>query len=349
MTKYILIAFLLSLGNIVFSQTRYTIEGSTSEELEGDTVYLVLVEEDNRMADTTIVVNGKFHFEGEAVRPSWACVRAIKANPAFIVLESGIIGLHIDKKDFRCEGTPTNEAFKITWQTFQAFNKERLNLRKEIDTMKVEKEKKDELYQKHKIESRELTKTFVKKSMMENLDNIIPAFWIRNFSPLLSPEDINEIMVGASQTLKGNSFFQDITKVQPGNLFLDVDMESQDGKSIKLSDILGKGKYVLVDVWASWCGGCIEAIPEFKAVGEKYTSKGLKLVSISIDRNKDVWKKALERLKLPWEQLYGDYSFVNTYGIVQIPVLMLISPDGIIINRCSKVEDIDRSLAELFK
>lgn len=349
MTKYIFTAFLLCLGNIVFSQTRYTIEGSASTELEGDTIYLVLVEEDNRMADTTLVVNGKFRFEGETVRPSWAIVRAIKADPAIFVLENGTIRLHIDKNNYRCEGTPTNEIFQKEWQAFQALNKERLKTREVIDTMKVEKEKKLELYKKHKTESRELTKAFTKKSMMANLDNIIPAFWIRNFSPLFTQEEINEMIAGASQQLRENSFFQDIIGTQSGNHFLDVNVESRDGKKLKLSDILGKGSYVLVDVWASWCGSCIEAIPAVKAVGDKYASKGLKLVGISIDRDKDVWQKALEKLKIPWEQFHGDYSFVNTYGIVQIPVLMLVSPEGIIIKRGSKVEEFDRTLGELLK
>ena len=68
----------------------------------------------------------------------------------------------------------------------------------------------------------------------------------------------------------------------------------------------------------------------------------VKIVSISIDRDRKDWEKALKRLGLPWTQVLADYSFVNSYGINKIPVLMLISPDGIILKRNFGIEDLNR-------
>ena len=137
--------------------------------------------------------------------------------------------------------------------------------------------------------------------------------------------------------LKNNRFITKLLSVQEGSNFVDSKVELPDSTKVYLSDYIGKGHYVLVNIWASWCGACIAELPEIRNAGEKYASKNLKLLSISID-----WEKALKRLGLPWTQVLADYSFVNSYGINKIPVLMLISPDGIILKRNFSIEDLNR-------
>lgn len=345
MRRTIFTLFLLCLGNAIFSQVKYSIEGTTGKDLEGEKVYLILVEEDNRFADSTLVVNGKFHFEGELIRPCWACTKIMqtKVEPAFIILENGNIRLHIEKeKQIQCEGTPTNEAFSKFFNTFELRSKEQGKIRKAIiDSTSIDKETKKKLILACEEESIKEKKVLIKQFINENLDNIAPAFWIRLLSPIFSSEELEEILAKASPVLKENRFIKNIVDLQPGKRFIDVNLESKDDKKLKLSDIAGKGNYLLIDVWASWCGGCKAGLPKVEAAGKKYSSKGLKVVSISIDKNKNDWKKALERLNLPWQQVHADYSFVNTYGINLIPALILIGPDGTIIKQNFKIEDLD--------
>lgn len=344
MMKYIFITCMLCFANIAFSQIHFAIEGSVNREQEGDKVYLIMVEEDNRLADSTIVVDGRFHFEGELMRPCWAVVKANKAETAFIVLENGTIRLHTDKNSFQCGGTPTNEAFKISWQAFQELNRKQMKLREAFDTIKVEKEKKQELYLKYKETQRDTTRKFLKETIDDNLTNIVPAFWIRNLHEYLTSEETNTILAEASPVLKENHFIRKIVSVQPGNPFIDMNIENPKGEKLKLSEVIGKGNYTLINIWASWCGACIAELPKIKAAEEKYSSKGLRIIGLSIDRETIQWKKALNRLKLPWKQLHADYTFVNTYGINQIPVLILISPSGIIVKQKFEIEELEQLL-----
>ena len=307
--------------------------------------YLYMVEEDNRLADSTIVVNGQFQFEGEILRPCWACIRdSIMGEPAFIVLESGTINLLLNESNFRCEGTPTNNTFQKGWQAFNSLNQERLKNYEAIDTMNVDKGKKKELFLKYRSDSEKLTEIFVKENVSKNLDNIIPSFWLRLFNQLFSTDEINTMLANASPVLKENSFMKKIMNVQSGKHYVDIDIENHEGEKIKLSEVLGKGNYILINVWASWCGGCIAELPQIQIAGEKYRDKGLKIIGLSIDRSKDAWKNALNRLNLPWQQFHVDYSFINTYGINQIPVLILIDPDGIIMKRNFRIEELEHLL-----
>ncbi len=115
-----------------------------------------------------------------------------------------------------------------------------------------------------------------------------------------------------------------------------INYENHDGSKTSLSDL--KGKYVYIDVWATWCGPCIAEIPALKEVEKKYHDKNIEFVSISIDRPNayDKWKKMVIDKELGGIQLLADNNakskFVIDYKISGIPRFILIDPDGNIIN-----------------
>ena len=83
---------------------------------------------------------------------------------------------------------------------------------------------------------------------------------------------------------------------------------------MKISDFAGKSKYLYLDFWASWCGPCIAEMPTLKKVYEKYREHGLQVISISSDANEKNWKKAIERIDVPWihlSDLKGDNSEIK--------------------------------------
>ncbi|MEE4116530.1 MAG: TlpA disulfide reductase family protein [Marinilabiliaceae bacterium] len=96
-----------------------------------------------------------------------------------------------------------------------------------------------------------------------------------------------------------------------------------------------KGKFVLIDFWASWCGPCHEKFPELKILYNELKDKGFEIVSVSTDRKKEAWLADLGKLNLPWIQVIdeqGDKSVAtNNFAVVAIPTLFLIGPDGAII------------------
>jgi thiol-disulfide isomerase/thioredoxin len=113
------------------------------------------------------------------------------------------------------------------------------------------------------------------------------------------------------------------------------DYENHKGGKTKLEDL--RGKYVYIDVWATWCGPCIAEIPHLKKVEEKYHGKNIEFVSISVDVEKDYekWKKMVTDKQLGGVQLYADKNwnsdFVKAFGINAIPRFLLIGPDGKVI------------------
>ena len=113
------------------------------------------------------------------------------------------------------------------------------------------------------------------------------------------------------------------------------DYENHKGGKTKLEDL--RGKYVYIDVWATWCGPCIAEIPHLKKVEEKYHGKNIEFVSISVDTEKDYekWKKMVVAKELGGIQLFADKNwtsdFIKAYGINAIPRFILIGPDGKVI------------------
>lgn len=111
--------------------------------------------------------------------------------------------------------------------------------------------------------------------------------------------------------------------------------ESIDGGQIALED--WKGKYVYIDVWATWCGPCLRQIPSMKALEEKYRGQNIEIVSISVDseRDKEKWKKVVEARGMQGTQLYAGQtsSFHNDYQIRSIPKFILIGKEGEIISQ----------------
>ncbi|MBY8963213.1 TlpA family protein disulfide reductase [Flavobacterium sp. D11R37] len=117
------------------------------------------------------------------------------------------------------------------------------------------------------------------------------------------------------------------SKASPGFSF-----KSVDGKTVTLSDF--KGKYVYIDVWATWCGPCRQQIPHLQEMEEKYSGKNIAFISISVDKEKDLekWQEMVKSENLGGVQLIADKDwksdFITAYGIKSIPRFILIDPKG---------------------
>ncbi|MBS4064740.1 MAG: AhpC/TSA family protein [Chitinophagaceae bacterium] len=131
----------------------------------------------------------------------------------------------------------------------------------------------------------------------------------------------------------------------------DFSQPSPEGTNISLSSF--KGKYVLVDFWASWCGPCRAESPNLVKAYDQYKSKGFEIFSVSLDEKKERWLKAIKDDGYTWPQagdLKGwDNEVAVQFGISGIPFNFLVDPNGIIVARNLRGEDLEKKLKELFK
>lgn len=197
-----------------------------------------------------------------------------------------------------------------------------------------------------------------KTVIAENPDNIVGVVALSNISGgMLSDEESLELIAGLSEPVQEHKFVASMKKslearsaTAEGSMFTDFTITEPDGKEVRFSDFVGKGKYVLVDFWASWCGPCKREIPNIKAVYDKYKGKDFDVLSVAVwDKPEDTARAAREH-GVNWSQIVNAQSVpTEIYGIDGIPHIMLVGPDGTILKRGLRGADIEAEVAKYIK
>lgn len=354
----------------------YRIDGTVEDpSLEGTVVYKVarfsitdlIADPTQQMPmDSTYIAGGKYAFSGEVSEPDYCTLYIGKdaggapAAHATVVLEPGAkiaVVTGVDRKT-RVSGTPSNDLVQENETAGETLRDRFLALREQYaagtlsteESARIETEM-DEIRQ----QMEDLDFQFVK----ENINN--PAAWEKLYNAAVmagSLEKQKDLIAGAEGRTKELKDYQTIVerierleKTAVGQPFVDIALEDPDGNPMHLSDYAGKGKCILVDFWASWCGPCKAEMPNVVALYKQYKDKGFDIVSVSLDSHKDRWVKAIQEWGMPWHHMSDlkgwDCEGAALYAVTAIPHTVLLGPDGTILARNLTGDDLRAKLEEL--
>ena len=138
-----------------------------------------------------------------------------------------------------------------------------------------------------------------------------------------------------------------------GAQFTDFTMNDTEGNPVTISDIIYQNAYTLVDFWASWCGPCRGEMPNVVEAYNKYHDRGLEVIGVSLDEDRDAWLHGIEALKMPWLQLSDlkgwECAAAELDAVKSIPANLLIAQDGTIVAKNLRESELHEKLAELMQ
>lgn len=358
MKKILFATTLLCAGLSVSAQSNYVINGTTDKAKDGQTVYLSLAEGSWTPVDSTTVAQGKFTFKGTQQKPSFATI-GIGRSGINVILEPGDIAVAIGE-NAGIGGTPMNDKFQTYQNKLKEFTPQYKALGAEYKTIQKEDKAKMEAWEVKYEALQKQEDAAQKECIMANTDNIIGSFYLAKAERTLTSDEIDQIVAKASPEFKASGYTQKVINhqiaVKRGNIgvrFTDITLKDIKGQKIALSDYVGKGKYVLIDFWASWCGPCRKEMPAVKAAYEKFASKGFEIVGISLDSSQSAWEKGTADLGITWPQMSDLKGWkcegAALYGVNSIPATLLVDPNGIIIGKNLRGDEIEKKLSEVLK
>ena len=331
----------------------YRIDGIAPADANGQWVYLYKPSGQGA-SDSVQIANGRFTLERAVAEDGLIAHLVIPRsyNLSFIP-EEGII--KADLAASGATGTPLNdEHTKKSKYRKGLIEEARAKLKSIRADKNLDDKAKEEAQEKVSDELYAKIKPLAEADLKEHPNDAIGLIALQN---LLGMEDVNVAKAEALLQQAGDRLRaeESITKMvarlrrveatQAGAQFVDFEGVDDANKAVRLSDYVGKGHYVLVDFWASWCGPCRREIGHLKKVRDAYTDKGLVILGTVVWDEMEDHLKAMKELEITWPQIFNKTTeATELYGIAGIPQIILFDPAGKIVARDLRGEEINKLL-----
>ena len=330
----------------------YRIDGIAPADANGQWVYLYKPSGQGA-SDSVQIANGRFTLERAVAEDGLIAHLVIPRsyNLSFIP-EEGII--KADLAAIAATGTALNDLHAQKAKAREALETETRGRLKAIRADKnLDDKAKEEAQEKIVNEFYGKIKPLAEADLKEHSNDAIGLIALQT---LLGMEDVNVAKAEALLQQAGDRLRaeESITKMvarlrrveatQAGAQFVDFEGVDDANKAVRLSDYVGKGHYVLVDFWASWCGPCRREIGHLKKVRDAYTDKGLVILGTVVWDEMEDHLKAMKELEITWPQIFNKTEATELYGIAGIPQIILFDPAGKIVARDLRGEEINKLL-----
>ena len=330
----------------------YRIDGIAPADANGQWVYLYKPSGQGA-SDSIQIANGRFTLERAVAEDGLIAHLVIPRsyNLSFIP-EEGII--KADLAAIAATGTALNDLHAQKAKARETLETETRGRLKAIRADKnLDDKAKEEAQEKIVNEFYGKIKPLAEADLKEHSNDAIGLIALQT---LLGMEDVNVAKAEALLQQAGDRLRaeESITKMvarlrrveatQAGAQFVDFEGVDDANKAVRLSDYVGKGHYVLVDFWASWCGPCRREIGHLKKVRDAYTDKGLVILGTVVWDEMEDHLKAMKELEITWPQIFNKTEATELYGIAGIPQIILFDPAGKIVARDLRGEEINKLL-----
>jgi peroxiredoxin len=334
--------------------------------------------------DTAEVVDGKFVLHGKATEDGLFRIRFEQQQMGYIFInDKAVIDFSADANNTNIDGanfeSKANQSFK---QFLTGFNNQQMALNKlsqEIDSL-GKTSKNDSLKNAKTAQftsSLERAKTYVVKAV-DSMEHPVICMFALGYTRGIDPKQVEPVVAKLTSRFPNHNGLKEVTaqynkmlaeaknpkpaantaqqqfnnnSIAVGNVAPEISMADTTGAPFNLSSL--KGKYVLVDFWASWCMPCRAENPNVLANYEKFKNKNFTVLGVSLDMDAAAWKKAIVKDKLVFKQISDvkgwDCAATKTYGFDAIPFNVLLDPTGKIIAKDLREQNLGLKLAEVLK
>jgi thiol-disulfide isomerase/thioredoxin/mannose/fructose/N-acetylgalactosamine-specific phosphotransferase system component IIB len=304
--------------------------------------------------------DGSFTFTGSVAEPTFCVIKLPDNKNIFLVIDTlSDIKLNMDAGNISTYEVKGSEDSK-KMQQLMSLNERSIAKLKELDERfnKFRLQTNDSAKNAMRMEAEQIFKSR-EESILQAVDsNSVTAYFAAFFLfqepnlALLEKLDRNFYgKSGSKYVMEGHDLLMRANATRIGALAPDITATTPDGQQVSLSSM--RGKIVLVDFWASWCGPCRQENPNVVRTYNNYKDKGFDILGVSLDDKRDRWIKAINDDKLNWQHISElkswQSSFVRNYNITGIPFTVLLDKEGKIIATNLRGAALENKLAEILK
>lgn len=337
----------------------FTVNGNLTN-FKDSVVFLTYGTFDDTKIDSARVINGKFSFKGKVEEPVQGMLFSRDYRVRLdLFVDKGAINVKGATDDMKVSGSKLVNEYALFNEEIMANRKrvnglftEAWNAKQAGDTAKAKLLEADG--NKYYAYEYEIRKNYIKAHPSSPISARELLMYVNNKTLtecLPMYEALNATVKSSLQGQELTRRMELLKKLKTGNQALPFAQASADGQTITLENY--KGKYVLLEFWASWCGPCRAENPNLRKQVDIFGPKGFNVLGISLDKARDPWIKAIEKDGLTWTQVSDLKGWNNeiavAYGVKAVPANFLIDPSGHIIAQDLRGEVLNEKLKEIFK